>query len=695
MVEKAEERGVYGGSNALDKGRARHDPPGYSSSFTAHDGPARPPRIPQQRNQRNTLPLPTVAYSTPANTAFEATNSNIPNILSNHRRRTSRGVHAPSQGGRPSNLSSPSKTTLHQNTLFDKDVEEAAPRSTAADYAFAPAPAPAGAAMSLDHSPSPQRGGGWSSPGLTTPYEDANPGSGAVSRSRSPAVKSFGDLNGVGPGGAAASVSGAGGAGGVTWASAKSASARVNGYPRYQSQNEGFFTRHYRKISEGLPYFAHGGQEDRYAEKEKLGRGRLAGPGGFRELPRRLGLLMSRRRKYLVLVLLFVFALMIWYNTALTFWWRRTSFLGGGSKYVMILGANIGGGVMEWKGAREWAIERDSVRNKKKYAARWGYELEIVDMSTKKRYAHEWRESWEKVDVIRNAMRKYPDAEWFWWLDLNTFIMEPTYSLQSHLFNDLGSATYRDINIHNPLNIQHPPNGTSNLPPEPDLPPYQNYLDDETSSPNGDGDPNSVHILVPQDCAGFNLGSFFVRRSAWTDRLLDIWWDPVFYEQKHMEWEHKEQDALEYIYANQPWIRKHVGFVPQRKINAFPNGACGDDRGLPPVGGCKAILSEAARLERIGQSTSGLDFRECGVAGVHYQEHERDFLVNMAGCEWGRDCWGEMYNFRQLSNRLNRSPWEKVKDWFSDSWEERRKKKRGRGGEKGKKEAQNGQQKEQ
>jgi len=47
---------------------------------------------------------------------------------------------------------------------------------------------------------------------------------------------------------------------------------------------------------------------------------------------------------------------------------------------------------MEWKGPREWAIERDSVKNKKKYTKKWGYELEIVDMSTKKRYAHEWRE---------------------------------------------------------------------------------------------------------------------------------------------------------------------------------------------------------------------------------------------------------------------------------------------------------------
>ena len=45
---------------------------------------------------------------------------------------------------------------------------------------------------------------------------------------------------------------------------------------------------------------------------------------------------------------------------------------------------------MEWKGAREWAIERDSVRNKRNYVKRWGYNLEIVDMSTKKRYAHEY-----------------------------------------------------------------------------------------------------------------------------------------------------------------------------------------------------------------------------------------------------------------------------------------------------------------
>lgn len=324
-------------------------------------------------------------------------------------------------------------------------------------------------------------------------------------------------------------------------------------------------------------------------------------------------------------------------STALHQMYRRAPILGGGSKFVIILAANQGGGVMEWKGPREWAIERDSVKNKKKYAKKWGYDLEIVDMSTKKRYAHEWRESWEKVDTIRNCLRKYPNAEWyfwlriltntfanryvsrFWWLDLNTFVMEPSYSLQQHVFNDLAKNTYRDINLYNPLNISHPF--------------MSEHLDVDARSAVGDGKPESINLIVPQDCAGFNLGSFFIRRSAWTERLLDVWWDPVGYEQKHMEWEHKEQDAFEHLYINQPWIRPHTAFIPQRKINSFPLGACAE---------------------------KGEDPR------IHYRESDRDFVVNMAGCEWGRDCWGEMYNYRELSNKLNRTPWEKFKDGVSE-----------------------------
>jgi hypothetical protein len=146
--------------------------------------------------------------------------------------------------------------------------------------------------MSLSRSPSPRRDGGWSSPGLSTPYDETN------GRSRSPR-KAYGDVNG--------------GPQGVTWASAKANSARVNGYPSYQSQNQGFFSRHMRNLSESLPYFAHGGQEDRLAEKERSGRGRHSG-GSWADVPRRIAFLLSRRRKYAAMLVLAIFAILLWFS---------------------------------------------------------------------------------------------------------------------------------------------------------------------------------------------------------------------------------------------------------------------------------------------------------------------------------------------------------------------------------------------
>ncbi|KAI1118805.1 galactosyl transferase GMA12/MNN10 family-domain-containing protein [Nemania sp. NC0429] len=450
--------------------------------------------------------------------------------------------------------------------------------------------------MSLSRSPSPVPGGGWSSPGLDF----------TASGRSSPIKMTFSGSN----------------AGAVTWESARTKSQGVSGYPSFSTQNQGFFTRNMRRISSSLPSFS-AKKNDRYADKDLK-----AKPAPWRiPLLGRIWTSVSRmNRKWKVRSMIAIILLacyFLFYITPLYYHWRRTSWLGGGKKFVIILAANVGGGVMEWKGAREWAIERDSIRNKRKYVARWGYELEIVDMSTKKRYAHEWRESWEKVDSIRNSFRKYPKAEWIWWLDLNTFIMEPSYSLQGHIFNNLQRHIYRDINEFNPLNLTHPLKA--------------NYLDPTSLSPVGDGNIDSVNLMLSQDCSGFNLGSFFVRRSEWTDQLLDIWWDPVLYEQKHMEWEHKEQSALQQLYTAQPWIRSHTAFLPQRMINSFPTGAC---------------------------NANGNDTR------IHYDQNDRDFLVNMAGCEFGRDCWGEMYNFRELSYYLNRNPWERFKEdlvaviWF-------------------------------
>lgn len=182
-------------------------------------------------------------------------------------------------------------------------------------------------------------GAGWDGPGLvaspltppilgTSGREGRDGGSGIGSvRSRSPEKdkdrrkKAYGNLNG----GQRSQ--------GVTWDRAKASSARVNGYPSYQSRNQGFFARHMRRLSSvGLPSFAYGAQEEErlYGEKEKLGRGRIAwswkGVGrslaevrhwrseDWKELARRAGRMIARRKKQ-VMVLLFCILCIVLYNT--------------------------------------------------------------------------------------------------------------------------------------------------------------------------------------------------------------------------------------------------------------------------------------------------------------------------------------------------------------------------------------------
>lgn len=271
-------------------------------------------------------------------------------------------------------------------------------------------------------------------------------------------------------------------------------------------------------------------------------------------------------------------------------------------KVVIILAANEGGGVVKWKGPQEWLIERSLIANKQAYARRHGYALAIKDMTLRKRYSHEWREGWEKVDILRQTMRQYPNAEWFWWMDLHTLIMEPQRLLEEHLLDKLDTMTYRTLQQFNPLEI-----------------PIDLLYVDLTQP---------VDMVLTQDCGGFNLGLFLVRNTPWLEMMLDMWWDPAHYEQKHQEWEHREQDCLENLYSDNGWIREKVGFVPLRVLNAFPPGACD-------------AMSDDPTL--------------------FYNEKERDFVVSMAGCQWGRDCWGEMEYYKSVSRRLHRKvvykPW--------------------------------------
>ena len=162
-----------------------------------------------------------------------------------------------------------------------------------------PIPGTPSGEMSLSRSPSPRLGGGWASPGLTSPYDTVG------GRSSSPR-KTYGDLHSNG---------GMNGGSSVTWASAEARSKEVKGYQSISSRNAGFFTRHARQISSNLPKFSISGKKG-YSDKEKLGRGRWSTRGGRASNIRTfVGTILRRFRLRVLLVFTLILGVVLFYTT--------------------------------------------------------------------------------------------------------------------------------------------------------------------------------------------------------------------------------------------------------------------------------------------------------------------------------------------------------------------------------------------
>lgn len=130
--------------------------------------------------------------------------------------------------------------------------------------------------MSRSSSPQP---GGWSSPGLNTPFDTGG--------RTSPFANGSSSHN-------------------VTWASAQARSAEVKGYPGFTPRNNSFLGKHFRRISNSLPFS--------YGDKEKLGRGRSQG-NKVMQMLNRAGRGLWRLRRSVGVVLFIVLSIIIFYVT--------------------------------------------------------------------------------------------------------------------------------------------------------------------------------------------------------------------------------------------------------------------------------------------------------------------------------------------------------------------------------------------
>lgn len=142
--------------------------------------------------------------------------------------------------------------------------------------------------MSNSRSSSPAPGGGWSSPGLNT-----------HSGRSSPATAFPGITNGQQD----------------LWGSSRSKNMGNRGYPAFETQNQGFFQRHMRRISNSLPRF---NTNTNYEEKEKLQRGRWspAQPGSLLGRLRNMMARIGRKSKLRMLIIfLLLFAIWLFYHS--------------------------------------------------------------------------------------------------------------------------------------------------------------------------------------------------------------------------------------------------------------------------------------------------------------------------------------------------------------------------------------------
>ncbi|KAL9037923.1 MAG: hypothetical protein Q9214_005489 [Letrouitia sp. 1 TL-2023] len=184
--------------------------------------------------------------------------------------------------------------------------------------------------------------------------------------------------------------------------------------------------------------------------------------------------------------------------------------------------------------------------NRMTYAQRWGYDFMWANITS---YDFGAKAYWNKSPILQDAFHRFPDVEWVWWLDLDIIIMNQSLDLQTHVLSN--EAMLRSLDVDGIIYT------TNHQPTE---------MKTATSF--------NPDILIANGGWGMNVGSFLLRRSYWTDWLLEMWADPLAIKQ---DWVFPENDGWTHLYRHHKIVRDATGPTKQRVLNPYhpknPNGA--------------------------------------------------------------------------------------------------------------------------
>jgi mannan polymerase II complex MNN11 subunit len=111
--------------------------------------------------------------------------------------------------------------------------------------------------------------------------------------------------------------------------------------------------------------------------------------------------------------------------------------------------------------------------------------------------------SWTKVVALRHALTLFPEATYFWYIDVDTFIMNPHLSIDKDIM--------APAQLEQKMILDYPV-----VPPDSIIHTFKHLQGED------------VDFVVTQDKDGLSTSSFLVRNSEWTRYFLETWFDPMY-----------------------------------------------------------------------------------------------------------------------------------------------------------------------
>ncbi|BFZ58180.1 putative alpha-1,6-mannosyltransferase mnn11 [Savitreella phatthalungensis] len=153
-------------------------------------------------------------------------------------------------------------------------------------------------------------------------------------------------------------------------------------------------------------------------------------------------------------------------------------------------------------------------------------------------------DSWGKVAALRAVLEEHPDAEWVWFLDSESLIMDHSINLRQTVLEDhrLDKLMQRNTPI---------------------VPPDSLIRTDKTMTPK------DVSLVISHDHAGLTTHSFVLRNDDFSRYLLDLWNAPLY---RSYNYDRQETAALEHIEQWHYTILARTASVPKRVLAGYLRG---------------------------------------------------------------------------------------------------------------------------